>query len=47
VDNIEHYLVVTRNIFSRSLKIHKKYGLKGSTVDREASQKVGFVFHAY
>jgi len=39
VDNVEHYLVVMRNVFSNHLKIHKKYDLKGSTVDREASQK--------
>lgn len=39
VDNIEHYMVVMRNIFSNRLRIHKKYDLKGSTVDREASQK--------
>lgn len=39
VDNIESYLVVMRNIFSNHLKVHKKYDLKGSTVDREASQK--------
>ncbi len=39
VDNIEHYMVVMRNIFSNHLRIHKKYDLKGSTVDREASQK--------
>ena len=28
-----------RNVFSNHLKIHTKYDLKGSTVDREASQK--------
>jgi len=39
VDNVEHYLVVMRNIFSNHLRIHKKYDLKGSTIDREASQK--------
>ncbi len=39
VDNVEHYLVVMRNMFSNHLKIHTKYNLKGSTVDREASQK--------
>ena len=39
VDNVEHYLVVMRNVFSNHLKIHTKYDLKGSTVDREASQK--------
>lgn len=39
VDNVEQYLVVMRNIFSNHLRIHKKYDLKGSTIDREASQK--------
>ncbi|CAH2216802.1 jg22981, partial [Pararge aegeria aegeria] len=38
-DGIEHYLVATRNVFSNHLNIHKKYDLKGSTVDREASEK--------
>ena len=32
-------MVVIRNAFSSNIKIHKKYDLKGSTVDREASQK--------
>ncbi|TRY67162.1 hypothetical protein TCAL_05498 [Tigriopus californicus] len=39
VDNNECYMVVMRNIFSSHLNIHKKYDLKGSTIDREASQK--------
>jgi len=39
VDNIETYLVVMRNVFSNHLRVHKKYDLKGSTVDREASEK--------
>ncbi|VVC98480.1 unnamed protein product [Leptidea sinapis] len=39
VDGIEHYLVATRNVFSNHLNIHRKYDLKGSTVDREASEK--------
>ena len=39
VDNVETYMVVIRNAFSSNIKIHKKYDLKGSTVDREASQK--------
>ncbi|CAH0399556.1 unnamed protein product [Chilo suppressalis] len=39
VDGIEHYLVATRNVFSNHLNVHKKYDLKGSTVDREASEK--------
>jgi 1-phosphatidylinositol-5-phosphate 4-kinase len=39
VDNVDHYMVVIRNIFSNRLRIHTKYNLKGSTVDREASMK--------
>ncbi|XP_076043091.1 phosphatidylinositol 5-phosphate 4-kinase isoform X2 [Oratosquilla oratoria] len=39
VDNIETYFVVMRNVFSTQLQIHKKYDLKGSTVDRDASPK--------
>jgi len=39
VDNVENYMVVMRNVFSGHLKVHKKYDLKGSTVDREASDK--------
>lgn len=39
VDNVETYLVVMRNVFSNHLRVHKKYDLKGSTVDREASNK--------
>ncbi|XP_055952945.1 phosphatidylinositol 5-phosphate 4-kinase type-2 alpha-like isoform X1 [Argiope bruennichi] len=42
VDGAETYIVVMRNIFSNRLKIHKKYDLKGSTVDREASDKEKF-----
>lgn len=39
VDGVEHYLVVMRNVFSNHLQIHRKFDLKGSTVDREASDK--------
>uniref|UniRef100_A0A0K8TRW2 1-phosphatidylinositol-5-phosphate 4-kinase n=1 Tax=Tabanus bromius TaxID=304241 RepID=A0A0K8TRW2_TABBR len=39
VENIQHYFVVMRNVFSSHLTIHKKFDLKGSTVDREASDK--------
>lgn len=39
VDNIETYMVVIRNVFSSHLRVHKKYNLKGSTIDREASEK--------
>ncbi|XP_029833427.2 phosphatidylinositol 5-phosphate 4-kinase type-2 alpha isoform X4 [Ixodes scapularis] len=39
VEGAETYLVVIRNIFSSYLNVHVKYDLKGSTVDREASEK--------
>merc|ERR1712013_881049 len=39
VDNVENYMCVMRNVFSGHLKVHKKYDLKGSTVEREASEK--------
>ncbi|XP_014773204.1 phosphatidylinositol 5-phosphate 4-kinase type-2 beta [Octopus bimaculoides] len=39
VNDVETYLVVLRNVFSPRLTIHKKYDLKGSTVDRQASDK--------
>lgn len=39
VDNVEHYIVITRNVFSNHLSTHRKFDLKGSTVDREASEK--------
>ncbi|GFR04744.1 phosphatidylinositol 5-phosphate 4-kinase type-2 alpha [Trichonephila clavata] len=39
VEGAETYIVVMRNIFTTRLKIHKKYDLKGSTIDREASDK--------
>ncbi|EEB19468.1 Phosphatidylinositol-4-phosphate 5-kinase type-2 alpha, putative [Pediculus humanus corporis] len=39
VDGVEHYLVAMRNVFSNHLAIHRKFDLKGSTVDREASEK--------
>ena len=39
VDNVETYMCVIRNVFSAHLKVHKKYDLKGSRVDREASNK--------
>ncbi|XP_028394004.1 phosphatidylinositol 5-phosphate 4-kinase type-2 alpha-like isoform X2 [Dendronephthya gigantea] len=38
VENKETYFVVMENIFGK-LKIHKKYDLKGSTVDRQAKTK--------
>ncbi|CAB0028655.1 unnamed protein product [Trichogramma brassicae] len=39
VDGMEHYVVSMRNVFSNHLTTHKKFDLKGSTVDREASDK--------
>lgn len=33
------YLVVMKNVFSPHCKMHRKYDLKGSTVDRSASDK--------
>ncbi|XP_033762842.1 phosphatidylinositol 5-phosphate 4-kinase type-2 alpha-like [Pecten maximus] len=39
VNDVESYLIVMRNVFSPRLVIHKKYDLKGSTVDRHASDK--------
>ncbi|XP_053202712.1 phosphatidylinositol 5-phosphate 4-kinase type-2 alpha-like isoform X1 [Panonychus citri] len=39
VEATETYIVVMRNILSAPIPIHKKYDLKGSTVDREASEK--------
>lgn len=39
VDNKETYLLVMKSVFSARFKIHKKYDLKGSTVDRQASSK--------
>ena len=35
MDNVETYMVVMRNVFSSHMRVHKKYDLKGSTVDRE------------
>ncbi|XP_054713704.1 phosphatidylinositol 5-phosphate 4-kinase type-2 alpha-like [Uloborus diversus] len=39
VEGNENYLVVMRNILSNSMRIHCKYDLKGTAVDREASIK--------
>lgn len=39
VEGTETYLVVTRHVFSSHLTVHRKFDLKGSTVDREASDK--------
>ena len=39
VESVQFYFVVMRNVFSSRLVVHRKYDLKGSTVDREASDK--------
>uniref|UniRef100_H2ZPR5 PIPK domain-containing protein n=1 Tax=Ciona savignyi TaxID=51511 RepID=H2ZPR5_CIOSA len=39
LNNAEHYMIVMRNVFSSQYRAHKKYDLKGSTVQREASDK--------
>lgn len=39
VNEAETYLIARRNVFSHRFKIHLKYDLKGSTVDRQASDK--------
>lgn len=39
VNNAETYWIVMRNVFSSMVKIHRKFDLKGSTVDRAASNK--------
>ncbi|CAF0832158.1 unnamed protein product [Didymodactylos carnosus] len=39
VDDKENYILVTRNVLSSKLRIHTKYDVKGSTVDRSATDK--------
>ncbi|XP_064402336.1 phosphatidylinositol 5-phosphate 4-kinase type-2 beta-like [Halichondria panicea] len=39
VNNAETYWIVMRSIFSSTIKMHRKFDLKGSTVDRQASTK--------
>ncbi|XP_071946658.1 phosphatidylinositol 5-phosphate 4-kinase type-2 alpha-like [Antedon mediterranea] len=39
VDGNETYMIIMRGVFSSTLAIHRKYDLKGSTVDRQASDK--------
>ncbi|XP_061550490.1 phosphatidylinositol 5-phosphate 4-kinase type-2 gamma isoform X3 [Phycodurus eques] len=39
VESEETYLIVMRNMFSHRIVVHRKYDLKGSLVDREASDK--------
>jgi len=39
VSGVEYHMIVMRNVFAAHLTVHKKYDLKGSTVDREATDK--------
>lgn len=39
VENKENYVLVMRSVFSNKFKVHLKYDIKGSTVDREATLK--------
>ncbi|MCP9258197.1 Phosphatidylinositol 5-phosphate 4-kinase type-2 alpha [Dirofilaria immitis] len=39
VDGSETYLIVMRNILGRKYAVHRKYDLKGSTVQRQATDK--------
>jgi 1-phosphatidylinositol-5-phosphate 4-kinase len=39
VEDKENYLLVMRNVFTKRFRIHVKYDLKGSSVDRTASLK--------
>lgn len=39
LNNTEHYMIVMKNVFSPRCRVHKKYDLKGSTVQRDASDK--------
>ncbi|XP_070504573.1 phosphatidylinositol 5-phosphate 4-kinase type-2 alpha [Chironomus tepperi] len=39
LDGVQYYFKVMRNVFSPHLRIHQKFDLKGSTVDRDASDK--------
>ena len=38
VEGVETYMLVMRSVFS-ALPVHKKYDLKGSTIDRQATDK--------
>ncbi len=39
VEGVETYMLIMRSVFSCTLPVHKKYDLKGSTIDRQASDK--------
>ena len=47
VNNTETYWIVMRNVLSSSVTIHRKFDLKGSTVDRAAThkEKVCYVYN--
>ena len=46
VNNAETYWMVMRNVFSSTVKIHRKFDLKGSRVDRAASHKEKVCFNS-
>ena len=39
VEGVETYMLVMRSVFSCTLPVHRKYDLKGSTIDRQATDK--------
>lgn len=39
ISGAEHHMIVMKNVFAANHRLHKKYDLKGSTVDREATDK--------
>lgn len=39
VEGVETYMLTMRSVFSSPLPVHTKYDLKGSTIDRQASDK--------
>lgn len=39
VSGMEYHMIVMKNVFAVNLRIHKKYDLKGSKVDRAATDK--------
>ena len=47
VNSTETYWMVMRNVFSARLKVHRKFDLKGSTVDRQASTKEKVYIYIY
>ena len=45
VDGAETYMVIMRSIFGHTVPIHRKYDLKGSLIDRQASDKEKVMFY--